>query len=146
MSLDKYGNHFLKGDCYRESCYQCPYSSIERVGDITIGDFWGILKSYPKFYSSKGVSSVFINTEKGMGIFKLMRQYTETLECTLEHGIIKQQNLLRPSIRPRSRSDFYKNIDCYRFIDKIHIGVQIKERIKSAIPNIIVNIVKRYFI
>ena len=40
--IDPYYYHFLKGDTYRECCYRCSYSRPERVGDVTIGDFWGI--------------------------------------------------------------------------------------------------------
>ncbi|WP_434084713.1 Coenzyme F420 hydrogenase/dehydrogenase, beta subunit C-terminal domain [Lacrimispora xylanisolvens] len=41
LSLDKYGKHFINGDCYRECCYECRYASIDRVGDITVGGFLG---------------------------------------------------------------------------------------------------------
>lgn len=58
LSLDRYGKHFMDGDCYRESCYQCPYANTKRVGDLTVGDFWGVVKSHPAFYSEKGVSSI----------------------------------------------------------------------------------------
>lgn len=44
LSLDRYGIHFLNGDCYRESCYQCRYADTNRVGDLTCGDFWGVEK------------------------------------------------------------------------------------------------------
>ena len=39
LVLDRYGKHFMEGDCYRESCYQCEFANINRVGDITVGDF-----------------------------------------------------------------------------------------------------------
>lgn len=28
----------------RPSCFECPFSSVKREGDISIGDFWGISK------------------------------------------------------------------------------------------------------
>ena len=51
LSLDRYGKHFMDGDCYRESCYQCAYANTSRVGDLTVGDFWGIAKSHPDLNS-----------------------------------------------------------------------------------------------
>lgn len=33
-------------------------------GDITIGDYWGIEKEHPEFYSTKGVSCLLVNTER----------------------------------------------------------------------------------
>lgn len=93
-SLDRYGKHFIDGDCYRESCYQCAYVNTSRVGDLTVGDFWGIAKSHPNFNSPKGVSSVFVNTEKGQKLFEMMRVLAEVEEATLEEGVVKQHNLV----------------------------------------------------
>lgn len=44
---DFYLNSFIDGYTYRESCYRCRYACPERVGDITVGDFWGLGKSVP---------------------------------------------------------------------------------------------------
>lgn len=96
LSLDRYGKHFMDGDCYRESCYQCAYANTSRVGDLTVGDFWGIAKSHPDFNSPKGVSSVFVNTEKGQKLFEMMRPFAEVEEATLEEGMVKQGNLVNP--------------------------------------------------
>ena len=34
----------------RQSCYICKFNNIKRVGDVSIGDFWGIEK-YEKKYN-----------------------------------------------------------------------------------------------
>lgn len=47
LALDKYGKHFMDGDCYRESCYQCKYTNLNRPADLTIGNFWGISRCHP---------------------------------------------------------------------------------------------------
>lgn len=135
LSLDRYGKHFMDGDCYRESCYQCTYANTSRVGDLTVGDFWGIAKSHPNFNSSKGVSSVFVNTEKGQKLFEMMRVLAEVEEATLEEGIVKQHNLVQPSNRPVTRDTFYKGIDKPGFIEHIKIGLQPKARLKSVLPS-----------
>ena len=31
--------------CLRNACYNCKYTKVERVGDITLGDFWELKKS-----------------------------------------------------------------------------------------------------
>ena len=134
LSLDRFGKHFMDGDCYRESCYQCPYANIERVGDLTVGDFWGIFKSHPEFFSEKGVSSVFINTEKGMFLFERMKKYVEALEITLDEGMEKQGNLKRPTFRTQNRDQFYGSINNLNYIENMHIGIQLKNRLKAAIP------------
>lgn len=135
LSLDRYGKHFMDGDCYRESCYQCAYANMSRVGDLTVGDFWGIAKSHPSFNSPKGVSSVFVNTEKGQKLFEMMRVLAEVEEATLEEGMVKQHNLVQPSNRPVTRDTFYKSIDELGFIENIKVGFQPKARLKSVLPN-----------
>lgn len=134
LSLDKYGKHFMAGDCYRESCYQCSYANISRVADITVGDFWGIASCHPEFYSSKGVSSVFVNTDKGKELFELMKPCAEVLPVSLEDGLIKQGNLVKPTARTNARDTFYSDIDRDSFIDDISVGLQVKDRIKSLFP------------
>ena len=132
----------MDGDCYRESCYQCAYANTSRVGDLTVGDFWGIAKSHPNFNSPKGVSSVLVNTEKGQKLFEMMRPFAEVEEATLKEGMVKQHNLVQPSIRPATRDNFYKDIDEPGFIEHIKVGFQPKARLKSVLPNKLIQKIK----
>ena len=143
LSLDRYGKHFMKGDCYRESCYQCEYANIHRVGDLTIGDFWGIGKSHSDFYSEKGVSSVFVNTEKGKRLFNSIKDEAWVINATLEEAMVKQGNLVHPTKRPLERDTFYRDINCDDFIDNLNVGLQLKDRVKSIIPKNLVRILKQ---
>ena len=131
------------GDCYRESCYQCDYANTSRVGDLTVGDFWGIANSHPNFNSPKGVSSVFINTEKGQKLFDMMRSFAEVEKATLEEGMAKQGNLIKPSLRPNERNTFYEKIDEDNFMDNLKVGIQPKERLKAVIPAGVVRLLKK---
>ncbi len=142
LSLDRYGKHFMKADCYRECCYQCPYANIERTGDITVGDFWGIAKSHPEFNSPKGVSSVFINTSKGQQLFERMKAFANVEKATLAEGMIKQGNLVRASERPGQRDMFYEQIERPNFIDKLHVGLQWQVRLKAMLPNWLIQKIK----
>ncbi len=67
---DPYFSAFARGAIYRKCCYKCPFAKIERVGDITIGDYWGIEAVRPDFYDGKGVSAVLLNTLAGERFFK----------------------------------------------------------------------------
>lgn len=50
----------------RESCHSCSYTNMNRVGDITLADFWQYEAVEKKQRgSNNGVSLVKINTEKG---------------------------------------------------------------------------------
>lgn len=70
--LSSYMTYFLEGETYRDSCYACPYASVQRGADITIGDFWGVVGQRPdlkdKINVGRGVSCMIVNTEKGMSI------------------------------------------------------------------------------
>lgn len=82
---------FLLGVSMRENCYSCQYARPERISDITIGDFIGLGKNTPFDYSRANVSSVTLNTDKGIKFYEDMsstmtelvnveREYTERLE------------------------------------------------------------------
>ena len=53
----------------RLSCYECKFKGENRVGDITIGDFWGAEK-YLKHINKKGMSIVSIHTFKGKRVLE----------------------------------------------------------------------------
>lgn len=57
----------------RPSCFECPFSSIVREGDITISDYWGIAKENEAFDDNRGVSTVMINSEKGNILFDTIK-------------------------------------------------------------------------
>ena len=58
-----YYSFFVKNVSLRPSCYQCPYRSHHRQGDITIADFWGYEKVTGKKQNNTGISLVFANSE-----------------------------------------------------------------------------------
>ena len=63
---DIYLTLFIRGIICRPSCYKCQYTKSERIGDITLGDFWGLGKKTPfKEDITNGCSLIVINTEKG---------------------------------------------------------------------------------
>ena len=67
--LSSYMTFFMDGATYRKSCFSCPFAKKERNADITIGDFWGIIRKRPdladKIDINKGVSAIIVNTKKG---------------------------------------------------------------------------------
>ena len=53
--MEAYFNAFISGHLMRMNCYQCPFARIERPGDITIADYWGVKELHPEFPNiSKG--------------------------------------------------------------------------------------------
>lgn len=58
---------FSRGATMSSSCLRCKFRSIERVADITLGDFWGIEQwvDLPEEIRRQGVSIVHAQTEIG---------------------------------------------------------------------------------
>jgi coenzyme F420-reducing hydrogenase beta subunit len=62
---------FSRSFVCRSSCYACRFAQEKRVGDITLGDYWGDLEKYhPEIPLYDGVSAVLVNSEKGMTLLK----------------------------------------------------------------------------
>lgn len=96
----------------RTSCFSCKYRDIKRVADITIGDFWSIGRVMPEQDTRKGISAVFVNTEKGQKYWDLCTQ----LLATKEIDSVRVEELFNVPIRkgavqmPVERAEFFR---CY---------------------------------
>ena len=77
---------------HRRSCFHCRYRYINRVGDITIGDFWSVKKYHPELDIKAGVSSVLINTDKGADFFRTVEDQLIVVQSKLEY-VADYQNL-----------------------------------------------------
>lgn len=137
-TLDPYYYHFLKGTTYRECCFRCNYCTKERVGDITIGDYWGIEKEHPEFYSTKGVSCLLVNSDKGMRLWNLIKSEFYFLESTFEQVARANHNLSHPTKRTSRRDSIYLHIDDMDvneyFATQLAIPFNLKARVKLLLP------------
>ena len=105
-----YMEAFNASAIFRKCCYKCPYSSIPRVGDCTLGDFWGIGRYGKSFKhdTMKGVSLVLANTEQGeAAILQLKDCYIELR--TLDEALIENHNLKKASELNLNREKIIKD-------------------------------------
>lgn len=100
---DPYYYFFISGFFQRECCYCCQYSKTARVGDFTIGDFWGVEKIHPDFPREQGVSVLLINSSKADEYIKLVGKHMSLLKSSLENAASQNHQLERPVIRPMER-------------------------------------------
>lgn len=134
-TLDPYYYHFLKGNVYRECCYQCKYCTKERVGDITIGDYWGIEREHPKFFSTKGVSVVLLNTRNGMIFFDECERLFHVCESSFDKAAKMNGNLVSPTHRPQIRDSIYEHIEDEDYFETVlAYPKSVKAFIKDLIP------------
>lgn len=108
--MDPFTRAFLDGYTYRESCYQCLYARGERIGDLTGGDYWGIKRHHPEFFSEKGISLLLVNTEQGKKLFDKISENLLFIPSKLEWMQEINGNLKRPTIRSTKRDIIYTNL------------------------------------
>ena len=105
---DRYEGMFLNNLSLRPSCYECKFTTTERYGDITLGDFWGIGKKYPQWDDDKGISVVMLNTEKGIAEYEQVANLFDGREEELNTAKAGQRTLYAPTQKNPSRDAFYK--------------------------------------
>jgi coenzyme F420-reducing hydrogenase beta subunit len=130
---DSYFRAFLNNETFRESCYSCKFSNKKRIGDITLGDYWGLRKYHPELYDRNGISVVLINTDKGNQLFDLIRERFELIESNYTFASAANDNLVRPSTRPEARNIAYIGIqeDGFNIFDNAFYKISLADRIKG---------------
>lgn len=112
IGISPYMFGYYKGYYNRECCYSCAFTKVKRVADITMGDFWGFGKIYPKIKKSEkyGVSCVLLNTIKGIKMFDEIKDSMTIIESTLEKCLLNQPSLRKPNKRPIYRNVFFYDL------------------------------------
>lgn len=92
----------------RPNCYKCKYAALNRAGDITFGDAWGIRKATPDFYDNRGASVVIINRlHRGGELLDCMLASCNVRKVGLQNML--QPNLLKPSQPKVNRKQFWED-------------------------------------
>lgn len=136
--FDPYYSNFLESNTYRESCYNCHYTNVNRVSNITLADYWGVNGIHPEFYNEEGNSLVLINDIKGDELFKKISDKIEYIETDIKIAAHYNKNLVEPSHRSDIRNNIYNGIDSKvpeKFIkNNLKTKFTIKKFLKSIIP------------
>lgn len=100
-----YMSAFDRAATFRRSCYQCHYATANRVGDFSIGDFWGLgHQGVPfKYDMTKGVSLLLVNSDKGRVIITELGEDDFYVKRTLEEAAARNHNLTKVSVSPTNR-------------------------------------------
>lgn len=109
LSIKPYADWFYMGWSLRESCYNCPYTRIDRNSDITIGDFWGIQNVMPDFYDKMGVSLVITHNENGENLFDSIKDKINYRESNRKDCL--QPRLCTPQSKPKNRDKFWYDMN-----------------------------------
>ena len=117
------GSAFLQNLSIRDCCEKCKYRSMERVGDITIGDFWAVRdnRKILKKYGDLGYSSIISNTKKGEELLNKASKYLHLEEKTEEEVKAENGPLWRAIPLNAKRNEFwqdYKTLEFEKLVQK----------------------------
>ncbi|MBQ3118858.1 MAG: Coenzyme F420 hydrogenase/dehydrogenase, beta subunit C-terminal domain [Clostridia bacterium] len=140
-----YYNAFKDYTIFRDSCYQCHYATLNRVSDITLGDFWGIEKYDFCGNTDKGVSMVITNTDRGKEVYQLIEKMLISKEFPLEYGVKSNYCLTNSTKKPVNRDKIIRGIseEGYENTAKKYFSESIKYRIYWLIPPMARNLIRK---
>ena len=142
VSIEGYSGWFYGGYSIRESCFQCPYTKIERNTDITIGDYWGVEKKYPDFFDPRGVSLLIIQSEVGHDVFEQIKDKIDFIEISEKDCL--QPRLSSAAKKPDNYDKFWSDIKikgfeyCQRKY-KEKVSYSLREKIQRKVKKLFSN-------
>lgn len=77
---NSYYNLFADSLIIRNSCLDCKFGEFPRVGDMSIGDFWGAKTVDTKIDYQRGCSICLINNSKGQSLWELINKSLKAIE------------------------------------------------------------------
>lgn len=132
---DGYTQLFYTNLPLRRSCGECPFSTIKRCGDFTVGDFWGVQDVLPEFDDNKGVSLLFFNNDRALERFDSFKEMLKYQEISVTDAV-RQPNLKGHSVIPKNVNAFWRDFQkkgigyCISFYSPAGIPFRIKRKIK----------------
>ena len=97
-----YYSYFLSGDIYRKSCYSCKYANTKRVGDFSLGDYWGVEALELPIRTENGCSLLLVNNERAEKLLESIHDL-DRVQTTVEQAARCNKQLNEPSRLPESR-------------------------------------------
>jgi len=124
---------------WRESCYSCPYKSVKRVSDMTIGDYWGVQNHHTTFKPKDGVSVILVNTGKGSTLFETISSSVTSEKSSV--SFVTEKNSLVNEIHeghvavPAQRSAFFHVLRTqgWEAADKKYLQLRRKLLVRQAL-------------
>ena len=137
---DAYMKAFLHNVSLRKSCYNCKFKTANRNSDITMGDLWGIKNILPDITDDKGVSVVFLQSEKGTHLFELVSKSLWIQEISFDSAIASNSAMLKSVYEHNFREYFFKNLGKQSFERLVKdclepsYYVRLKRKLNNIIP------------
>lgn len=91
----------------KKACYECKFKGNNRTADIMVGDFWGATEKND-FWNEKGVSVVFVHTEKGKDFIESV-DGIKMFDTDFETAVRKNQKVIVSKKMHPDTEEFEKN-------------------------------------
>ena len=117
----------------RESCYVCNWKGNQRVGDISIGDYWGIIENNE--YNYKGVSIIQIHNNKGKKLLMDSQQFLDVKQ--VENGEAYKNNEWVNKCIPAGEHIIYKKKFITMNKNYLPVSYKTKRIVKKIIKKVI---------
>lgn len=101
----EYGRAFGRALFLRPSCHRCAYTSVTRVGDFTLGDFWGLKPDELPEQQERGVSLLMVNTAHASHVFDQLPLGRQAF--SVERAIAGNPRLATPIAAAPDRTAFF---------------------------------------
>ncbi|MCF2663539.1 polysaccharide pyruvyl transferase family protein [Oscillibacter valericigenes] len=101
----EYGRAFGRALFLRPSCHCCAYTNLNRPGDFTLGDFWGLRPDELPEQQEKGVNLLLVNTAHGSHIFDQLPLSRQAFP--VERAVAGNPRLASPIQQPADRAAFF---------------------------------------
>lgn len=107
VDSNKWASMFYSNVLFRESCYNCKYTKLNRNSDFTIADCWGIEKSNQLFDDNKGVSLVLFHTKKSLSLLEHFKYFSECIDIDIKQFM--QPQMSHPVEKGKHYNQFWEN-------------------------------------
>lgn len=97
-----YFSYFLSGEIYRRSCYTCKYANTNRIGNFSLGDYWGVEALNLPLHTENGCSLLIVNDERAARLLETISEL-DLVETTMAQAAHGNKQLNTPSKLPESR-------------------------------------------
>ena len=120
---DPYFKYFMRHSLYQRMCFTCPFAGKSRIGDITLGDFWGLdYEVENRFGGQKsGINLMCINNAKGRNLINNIKSNIYSEERPFKEAQKGNTTLQYPTEMPKEYDSLWKVIEKDGFMHAINV-------------------------
>ena len=132
----------------RESCYNCRFRGLDHMGDLTLGDYWGLKEGMPE-WNQEGVSIIFVQTNKGYELINKLDDSFHICETDIEFALENNPMYYKCRRKPADYNIFIDNLrnrGIEYAANHIDIGFKagLKRAVKKVLPDALTDFLKQF--